>query len=74
MTRPTRVGAGEAAIKWITTSVSDVDWKIDPRASSCSRSASAFTRLPLWAMANAPCAHSTTKGWQFFRTVDPVVE
>ena len=56
------------------TSVSDVDWKIEPRASSRSRRASAFTRLPLCAMARAPCAHSTTNGWQFLRTVEPVVE
>ena len=56
------------------TSLSTVDWKIEPRVSSFARSSSAFTRFPLWAIPSAPCAHSTTKGWQFLSTVDPLVE
>ncbi len=64
----------DPAIRWMMTSVSEVDWKIEPRRSSLSRSSSAFTRLPLCAIASAPCAHSTTNGWQFFKTVEPLVE
>ncbi len=66
--------SAEAAIRWMMTSVSDVDWKIEPRASSRARSSSAFTRLPLCAIPRAPCAHSTTSGWQFLRMVEPAVE
>ena len=35
-------------------SVSDVVWKIAPSASSCSRSSTALTRLPLWPTATEP--------------------
>ena len=72
--RSVSVAAREAAIRWMITSLSTVDWKIEPRASSRLRSSSAFTRLPLCAMASAPWAHSTTNGWQFLSTVEPLVE
>ena len=34
-------------------SVSEPDWKIEPRSISSSRSASALVRLPLWAIGGA---------------------
>ena len=62
MMRSRSVVSFEPAIRWTMTSLSTVDWKIAPRASSLARSSSAFTRLPLWAIASAPFAHETTKG------------
>src|SRR3569832_543497 len=44
------------------TSVSDVLWKIEPSASSFSRSSTAFTRLPLWPLATEPPEMSTANG------------
>ena len=51
-----------------------VVWKIEPCASSSVRSASALTRLPLWATATAPPAYCTATGWAFFTCDAPVVE
>ncbi len=48
----------ERAIRWTMHSVSDEDWKIEPRSFSCWRSASAFTTLPLCAMAQLPMTNS----------------
>ncbi len=56
------------------TSVSDEDWKTAPSFSSSSRSASAFTRLPLWAMATGPCAVVPVIGWALRRLELPAVE
>jgi DNA-binding IclR family transcriptional regulator len=62
------------AIRWTITSVSVEAVKIEPCASSSSRSTSAFTRLPLWATATAPPAYCTAMGWAFFRWLPPAVE
>ena len=43
------------------TSVSLVDWKIEPRRLSVRRSFIALDRLPLWATANPPSASSANK-------------
>ena len=58
-------------------SLSEEDWKIDPRSISSRRSASALVMLPLWAMAAPPIENSPKKGctsriavWPF----DPEVE
>ena len=56
------------------TSVSVEAWKIEPWRSSSARSASAFTRLPLWATATAPPAYWTASGWAFFTCEAPAVE
>src|SRR5580692_10889374 len=45
------------------TSVSVLDWKIDPWPTSSSWSSLAFTRFPLWQMAIWPCAQSMRNGW-----------
>ena len=47
------------------TSVSELDWKIAPSFSSSLLSASALTRLPLWAMAIGPRAVLALMGWAF---------
>src|SRR5438309_1911907 len=73
-TRSSSVSPWDAAIRWMMTSLSTVDWKIEPRASSRSRSSSAFTRLPLCATARPPRPYSTTSGWAFFRCDAPAVE
>ena len=44
------------------TSVSDVDWKIAPSLTNCSRMARALVRLPLWAMAKPPEDKSAKSG------------
>src|SRR5262249_45895870 len=51
-----RVAPSARASKWRMTSVSEEDWNTAPSRSSSSRRASAFTMLPLWAMATGPCA------------------
>ncbi len=56
------------------TSVSLVVWKIDPSDSSSVRSASAFTRLPLWHTATAPPAYWIAMGCAFLRWLAPAVE
>ena len=56
------------------TSVSEVDWKIEPAASSSWRRIVALTRLPLWPMAIGPRWHSMRYGCAFEATVSPEVE
>ncbi len=55
-------------------SLSTVVWKIEPLASSSSRSWAALVRLPLWAMAIWPRAQSTVSGWALRKCDEPVVE
>ena len=43
-------------------SVSEPDWKIEPRSISSSRRLTALVRLPLWAMAQPPMANSANSG------------
>ena len=56
------------------TSVSLVDWKIEPRRLSVRRSFIAFERLPLCATAKPPSASSANSGWTLRSAVSPVVE
>ena len=56
------------------TSVSLVDWKIEPRRLSVRRSFIAFDRLPLCATAKPPSASSANSGWTLRSAVSPVVE
>jgi hypothetical protein len=44
----------ERAMRWMMHSVSEEDWKIEPRSISSRRRAAALVRLPLWAMARRP--------------------
>jgi hypothetical protein len=52
----------ERAIRWMMHSVSEPDWKIEPRPINSSRRLSALVRLPLWAMAQPPMANSAKSG------------
>jgi hypothetical protein len=52
----------ERAIRWMMHSLSEEDWKIEPRSISSRRSASALVMLPLWAIAAPPMANSPKKG------------
>ena len=54
--------------------MSEEDWNTAPSFSSSSRSASALTRLPLWAMATGPCAVLALMGWALRRLELPAVE
>ncbi len=56
------------------TSVSLVVWKIEPSASSSSRTSAALTRLPLWAMAIGPRWCWSRNGWAFAGLESPAVE
>ena len=56
------------------TSVSLVDWKIEPRRLSVRRSFIALDRLPLWATAKPPSVSSANSGWTLRSAVSPVVE
>ena len=56
------------------TSVSLVDWKIEPRRLSVRRSFIAFEILPLCATAKPPSASSANNGWTLRSAVSPVVE
>ena len=62
------------AMRWTMTSVSMVDWKMEPSASRRQRISRALVRVPLWPMAiiKPPCC--TTKGWALMSMVEPVVE
>ena len=52
----------ERAIRWMMHSVSEPDWKIEPRSISSPRRLTALVRLPLWAMAQPPMANSAKSG------------
>ena len=75
MVRSMRRGRGAALILvlWLVASLSLVVWKMAPPSSSCMRRVWAFTRLPLWHSASAPCKLLTTSGWAFSRFCAPVV-
>jgi hypothetical protein len=63
MKRSTIRAFRERAIRWRITSLSEVDWKIAPVATSCSRRVRKLVRLPLWAMATPPASRSANIGW-----------
>jgi hypothetical protein len=56
------------------TSVSELDWKMAPSRSISRRRASAFVRLPLWAMAIGPRAVLAVMGWALRSREEPAVE
>ena len=62
----------ERAIRWMMHSVSEEDWKIEPRSISSRRSAMALVMLPLWAMAAPPIANSPKKGCTLRMAVGPL--
>ena len=70
--RSTSVRPMERAMRWIRHSVSEEDWKIDPRSISSRRSAMALVRLPLCAMAAPPMANSPKKGWTLRMIAGPL--
>ena len=74
MTASSTVAFLDRAYRCSTTSVSVVDWKIDPSRTSASLSSVAFTRLPLWQMAIWPCAQSMRNGWALATRLSPAVE
>ena len=61
-------------MRWRITSVSDVDWKMAPSASSSARSASALTRLPLCPSAIGAREIEALMGWAFRSVEEPAVE
>ena len=67
-------GAGSRAIRAAITSVSDVDPSRMPSATSSSRKAPAFVRLPLWPSATVRDRPWWTSGWAFDQCTPPVVE
>ena len=52
----------ERAIRWTMHSLSDEDWKIEPRSIISRLSDSALVMLPLCAIAAPPMANSPKKG------------
>ena len=62
------------ARRWTITSLSAVDWKIEPAWTSRARSAAEFVRLPLWATPISPREQRTTMGCALQRREPPVVE
>ena len=60
--RSVMVRCSERAMRWMMHSLSDEDWKIEPRSISSRRSALALVRLPLWAIAAPPIENSPKKG------------
>ena len=56
------------------TSVSEVDWKIEPRRTRSRLRFIAFEMLPLCAIEKPPEARSANKGWMLRRPEPPVVE
>ena len=74
MMRSIGEAAREAAIRCRMTSVSTVDWKIEPPASSVVRRCSALIRLPLCAIASEPWVYLASRGCAFLSTVEPAVE
>ena len=68
------VAARERAMRWRTTSVSEVEEKIAPSASSRARASLASGKLPLWQSASWPKLHLTAKGCASLRLTSPAVE
>ena len=66
--------AGARASRCRMTSVSEFDWKIAPSRSISLRSASAFVRLPLWAIAIGPRAVLAVIGCALRMFDEPAVE
>ena len=62
------------AIRWSTTSVSEVDCMIAPVEISSRRTVRPLVKLPLWAMAMPPTSSSANSGCTLRRIVSPVVE
>ena len=56
------------------TSESEVDWKMEPSASSSLRSVSALTRFPLCPRAIGPRENEALMGWAFRSVDEPAVE
>ena len=67
-------GASSFAISAAITSLSEVAWSVTPPARSSSRSAVAFTRLPLWPSATVRKPPCWTSGCAFDHCDEPVVE
>ena len=59
------VSSFDRAIRCRITSVSVVDWKIEPSLSSSSLSLFAFVKLPLWAIESSLFAYLMLIGWVF---------
>ena len=74
MKRTSSVRYDDVATRWMITSVSLVDWKIDPRRTSSRRKVVALEILPLCATAKPPEASSANSGCTFLSAVSPVVE
>ena len=68
------VGSFDRAIKCTIASVSDIELKIAPSASSCSRSSGPLTRLPLCASATGPLCVIATIGCALQIIDPPAVE
>ena len=67
----------ERAIRWMMHSLSDEDWKIEPRSIRSLRNWVALVMLPLWAIAQPPMENSPKKGCTSRIAVapfDPAVE
>ena len=64
----------EVARRWRITSVSEVDWKIEPVSRSACFSLCALVMLPLWATAKPPTAVSAKSGCTLWSAGSPVVE
>ena len=54
--------------------MSEVDWKMEPAASSSWRSMAALVRFPLWPSAMVPRWQSMRMGCALAATVSPAVE
>ena len=71
----TASGSGEVAgEERAMTSVSEVDARRTPAATSSSRSGSGSTRFPLWHSATVLADPWKTTGWAFAQRAPPVVE
>ena len=67
-------GRSSCATSAAITSVSEVEERRTPRATSSSRSSAVFVRLPLWASATVRAGPCWTIGCAFVQWVEPVVE
>ena len=66
----------DRAIRWMMHSLSDEDWKIEPRSISSRRKALALVMLPLCAIAAPPMENSPKNGCtsRIAAPLDPAVE
>ena len=68
-----KVGLEERRIRCMSTSVSELEWKIAPSSSSLRRNDTQLVRFPLCPSATSPSWNRKMNGWMLSVVPDPAV-